>query len=309
MPGLLRLGATLMVVGFVATSLSAEELTRATPDFEALIQQLDANQFSERQAASEELSRAGSAAFPALEKAAQSESREASERAVDILETHLAGDDTETKQAARESLQRLADDPSSRAGRLADQVLNPPPSSMRTLRGGVIRPAVRVAGANIRVNAVPARFVKRVQVSNNNGVKEIQVEENGRKVKIIDDPKEGIELEVTEKKDGKEATEKFKAKDAAELKQKHPEAHKIYDEFKQNGGVQIQVGGAAPPAQRPAAVPQTKEQRRESIQRSLQVIDQHIEQLRRQFPDRPDVRRHIERLEAHRKEFEKLQAE
>lgn len=95
-----------------------------------------------------------------------------------------------------------------------------------------------------------------MQMKTNNGVKEIEAEENGRKVKITDDPAEGIKMEVTEKKDGKEATQKYAAKDAAELKTKHPEAHKLYEEYSQ-GGANIQIQGFAIPAGAipPGAVP------------------------------------------------------
>jgi hypothetical protein len=318
MPGLLRLFLSLIVLGLGSACLLAADAGSPAADFDALLKQLDADQFAERQSASDELSRLGSSAFPALEKAAKSDSREASERAVDILKKHFQGDDTVTKQAAKESLERLAADPASRSGRLADLVLNPPPPPTQIAPGGVIRPAMRVAGANIRVNAAPIRFAKRIHVRNNNGVKEIEVEENGRKVKVVDDPKEGLQLEVTEKKNGKETTEKYQAKNAEELKQKHPEAYKIYDEVsKQNGGVQIQIGGIElkpnapnPPAQpAPADDAKAKEQRLEAMKRTVQTIDQHIEQLRRQFPDRPDVQRHIERLEEHRKQLQKLEAE
>jgi hypothetical protein len=61
-------------------------------------------------------------------------------------------------------------------------------------------------------------------VKNVNGVKDIEAEEVGRKVKIHDDPDEGIEMSVTEKKDVKEVTKVYKAKNAEELKEKHPEA-------------------------------------------------------------------------------------
>ncbi len=57
----------------------------------------------------------------------------------------------------------------------------------------------------------------------NNGVKETEVEENDQKIKIHDDPKQGISVEITkEEKDGKDVTEKFEAKNAEELKKEAP---------------------------------------------------------------------------------------
>ena len=317
MLGSLRLPLALTLLGVWSLQLSAAENEPSTGELEKLIKQLDADQFAERQAASDELSRLGSSAFPALEQAAKSDSREASQRAIEILKKHYEGDDTPTKQAARGVLARLAADGSTRSGRQADEALNPPlpPQFGRTVIG---QPAVRVARANIRIQAPPARFVKRMHVKNNNGVKEIEVEENGRKVKVVEDPKEGIQLEVTQKKNGKETTEKYSAKNAEELKQKHPEARKIYDEVNKPNGIQLQVGGAQLPIAPAQAVPgapipvddaKTKGMRLEAMKRSLQNIDRQVEQLRRAFPDRPDVERHIERLEAHRKQVEKLETE
>ena len=319
MPGSLRLFACLITLALSSLTAQADEKNAPAGDFDALIRRLDANEFADRQAASDELSRLGSQAFPALERAARSESREASQRAIEILKRHYEGADTPTRQAARSTLERLAADSSTRSGRQADEVLNPPPppATARVVFG---RPPVRVARANIRIQAPPARFVRRVHVKNVNGVKEVEVEENGRKVKVVDNPNEGIQLEVTEKKNGKETTEKFSAKDADELKKKHPEAHKIYEELgKQNGGIQIQVGGAiaprravqpeAPGEPKPAEEAPTKEMQLKAAQQSVEAIDRHIETLQRAFPDRPDVQRHVERLREHRKQIEKRQSD
>src|SRR2546426_468022 len=71
--------------------------------------------------------------------------------------------------------------------------------------------------------AGPGGF-KRMHMKNVNGVKEIEVDDNGKKVKIVDDPNNGIKVEVTEKnKEGKEETKKYEAKNADELKKNHPE--------------------------------------------------------------------------------------
>ena len=72
-----------------------------------------------------------------------------------------------------------------------------------------------------------------------NGVKEIEVEEGGKKVKITDDPQQGIKIEVTSKENGKEVTKKYEAKDAKELEKKQPEGYKLYKEH----AVDQNVGG------------------------------------------------------------------
>lgn len=236
-----------------AQPLSAKEV-------EKLIEELDANRFSERQAAQQKLADAGKAVFPALEKATQSISREVATRALDILQKHFAGGDDGTKAAAKESLERLAKTGDAALARRAKEILAPPAKGQSQVPPGVPAqpgvPAFRIGGGQIQIQVVAGAGGKRVQMKTNNGVKEIEAEENGRKVKITDDPAEGIKMEVTEKKDGKEATQKYAAKDAAELKTKHPEAHKLYEEYSQ-GGANIQIQGFAIPAGAipPGAVP------------------------------------------------------
>ena len=75
-----------------------------------------------------------------------------------------------------------------------------------------------------------------------NGVREFQNEEYGKKIKIIDDPKNGIKIEYTTKK-GADETKKYDAKDVAELEKKHPEAFKLYQQYMGN---QAAMAGAGP---------------------------------------------------------------
>jgi len=66
---------------------------------------------------------------------------------------------------------------------------------------------------------------------NDNGVKQFQTEEYGKKIKITDDPQKGIKIECVHKKGGTDETKKFEAKDAEELEKKHPEAFKLYQQY------------------------------------------------------------------------------
>jgi len=98
-----------------------------------------------------------------------------------------------------------------------------------------------------------------------NGVKHFQCEEYGRKTKITDDPQNGITIEYTQKQGGTDETKKYEAKDAKELETKHPEGHKLYQQYLGNqpggpvpGQVIIQAQGALlPPApgQLPGPIP------------------------------------------------------
>ena len=191
-------------------------------DLDGWIEQLDAAEFSKRQDASKKLTEAGAAAIPALEKVAQGGAVEPAARSMDILKKHFAGKDEALKTVAEKALQRLADSNNPIASRRAKAVLNPP------------KPMPQPIGNN--------RF-QRMQMKVVNGVKEINVETNGRKIWISDDPQNGIQMEVAETDDnGKADVKKFAAKNAEELKKEHPEAHKLYEEYTK-GRVKIQIRG------------------------------------------------------------------
>jgi hypothetical protein len=211
---------------------SAEEIA-------ALVKQLDADKFADRQAASEKLTAIGKPAIEALIGAATGESLEAAVRAIDILKKALDSSDAPTKDAAKAALEQIAQSEQSAAARRAQDALKAFEERQRA-------PAQAVPGA-IQI-AVVGGGARRVSVRNVNGVKTIEAEEDGKKVKIVDDPKQGIQMEVTGKKDGKETTDKYEAKNADELKKKHPDAYKIYSKYSGAGraqafGMQIQVGG------------------------------------------------------------------
>jgi HEAT repeat protein len=79
-----------MVLVLVATAVvSADEPAAPKPeaseDPQELIRQLDADDFNDRQAASEALAKRGKQAVPALEEAVRGESLEASTRSFELL--------------------------------------------------------------------------------------------------------------------------------------------------------------------------------------------------------------------------------
>lgn len=221
----------------------AGEEKAETPDYAELARQLDADKFQDRQAAGLKLAEAGKAAIPALAEAAQNGSREAATRAIEILKNHFQKGDEANKAAAKEALDAIAKGENPAAARRAEEALNPKPANQNLPPGlGNLRIAPGRIQIQVQGIAGGAGGNKRVTVKNNNGVKDIEVDDNGKKVKIHDDPNDGIKIEVTEKnKEGKEETKKYEAKNVEELKKNHPEGHKIYDEYsKQPGGIQIQ---------------------------------------------------------------------
>lgn len=351
---LLRSSCLLLVGGLCLASFSpGEEPTNEdAQEISRLIRQLDADEFAQRQAASQKLEELGKPALPALEAAAQGDSHEAASRAMAILKTHFLQGQPAMKGAAKEVLERIAKGANATAARHAEELLAPPPEPKpndRAVAPGLrpVAPALRLGGAIPRL-AIAGGMAKRISVKTVNGVKDIDVEEGERKIKIHDDPAKGITLEVTEKKDGKDATQKYEAKNAEELKTKHPEAHKLYEEYSQGAGV-LRIGGRfrelgplllpvpapvgpvpAEPAPPPVAVPaepkpprvgdapvvpplklrtaDTEKQLAEKIQAALNEMEAALEQLAKATDKPGELPRVKERLEAAKKRLDELKA-
>jgi hypothetical protein len=261
-------------------------------EIDQLIQQLDAKRFADRSEASRRLATLGEQAIESLQKAAGSESRETSVRSIEILKEHLESEDETLKTAARQALETLAQGEGAGAQRAADALK---PKAETPNRPQAMPGNIQIGGGNIQIQVQAiAGNQKSVRVKNVNGVKEIEVDENGEKTKIIEDPANGIKVEVTRKtKEGQEETKKYEAKDAEELKQKHPEAHKLFDKYSKENGIGIQVqgiqlGGQVPIQPRlmlPQPFPQTKpiynpQQAARDIRKARDEIEQLIEEAK-----------------------------
>jgi hypothetical protein len=302
---------------------AGEAKAEAAADIDKLMEQLDANRFSERQAAQQKLQEAGKAAVPALEKGTQHVSREVAVRSWEVLKNHFQGSDDANKAAAKEALERLANNNDSALAKRAGEVLAPPKPQPQFPQGV----PGRIGNAQIQIQVVGGAGNKRVSVKDVNGVKEIEAEENGKKIKINDDPANGIQMEVTEKKDGKETTQKYEAKDAAELKTKHPEAHKLYEEYsKQPGGIRLQVGGfpggvvppgfpGIPGAPARARLPRMKilrpdelEAAKSNADSALKELDSALSTLKDAKSGGEELKKALEQLEVAKKQVEELKA-
>ncbi len=206
------------------------------PDQEALGQQLDSDEFTERQAASEQLQALGKDAIPVLIKGAQHKSLEPRRRSFAILSEFLKSKDDATKAAAKQALEQLAENENTKVAAAAKKALEPPkppqPIGRPNVFGGAVQ--IQIGGGGVRVN-----------VRNANGVKTIEVKDGKNEVKIVAGP-DGIQGEMTIKDaNGKEKTTKVTAKDEDDLKKKSPEIHKYYKKYANGGaGVQIAINGA-----------------------------------------------------------------
>ncbi len=226
---------------------AAPEVKAAADNIAQWIKQLDADKFADRQAASEKLFEAGKAAVPSLTEAATGDSLEVTIRSIDLLQRFLDSDDKSIQAAAKEGLEKIAQSDKSGAARRARQVLNPnedqqPQGPMGGLNMGRVQ---------LQFGGLPGggMNMKSVNITENNGVKQINAEEGDRKIKITKNADESIKMEITEKVNGKDQTKKFSAKNADELKKKSPKAYETYKEYAEDnamgGMLQLNIGGGA----------------------------------------------------------------
>jgi hypothetical protein len=237
------------------------------------IKDLDSDTFATRQTAADMLVQTGKPAVEPVAEAAVGKSLEVTMQAIGVLRRFMQSTDVATHDAAKDALEQLAKSESA-AAVPAKEALAPPPAPANV--PGNIRGFGRMGiGGNIQIGpggniqiGVPAPAgrggnipaggmqVFRIQANNVNQTRSVDVNENGKRTHITDD-QNGIEVKVTESVGGKEKTDTFKAKDADELKNKFPEAHKLYEKYMNGPGIgnlqiqaqamPIQIGVAGPP--------------------------------------------------------------
>jgi len=209
------------------------------------VKDMDHDSFTVRDKAVKELIRAGKATIPPVSEAAKGKSLEVTNRAIEVLKTLLASKDSETSKSARSALEKLAALDDHEAGKQAKHILQ----AGRPHRhpGGPDLGRIVLGGGEIRIGpgaqlVVGRGAVMRVAVKNVNGNREIDATENGKNVKIQDN-KNGITVTVTEPAVGKKKPKPkvYKAANAAELKKKHPEAHKLYEKYAGKNAVAINM--------------------------------------------------------------------
>ncbi|GAA5509991.1 hypothetical protein [Novipirellula caenicola] len=209
---------------------------------ESLIQQLDSAKFSHRQRAMRQLHSLGKQAIEKLATATHSESREVADRAFDILQQHLIGNDTHLELAARETLQSLSQSESAKVAQRAKRLLEPDSNDWDELNpfvpgGAVVRRQALLrnplqAGIRIQVGGLnqQPRARRTIRIQFNNGIKSVEVTENNKTIKVAG--KADGSIEVTETNAGKPSpTKTYKNEDT--LKKENPSAYQIF----QQGGI------------------------------------------------------------------------
>lgn len=212
----ISLSAVVALLYFSPQLVLAAEGSPTPPDsserITSLIEQLEHSAFSERQAASQGLAEAGSQALPQLETAAASGSREAAARALEIVKQHFQNGDGSLKDEARGVLTRLAKNDNAITAQRAENVLNPPRSSMLPAGGVAMQQVTRT-----------------MMTHEANGIREVVVQENGRRTKIQTFPNGKIQIEFTEPRNGRAETRRIDAKDLSELRRIDADAGRAYD--------------------------------------------------------------------------------
>ncbi len=230
-------------------SASADSGPLTEVEIAALCQQLGDADFSLREQATKELLAGGPAVIDQVAAAAETDGLEVVMRCLLILRELYGRPDEPTKESARAALETLSASQHRSAARRAAEILHPPeplsPAAQRMfLRANVLRgpPAARVFPGGNPGGAIGVGI--RVRTLIHNGHVTINVEENGRKVLITHHNEENIVVVVTEPPGAgqKEAkTTESRAKDLAELKEKHPDAHRLFEQY--GGGARRLLGG------------------------------------------------------------------
>lgn len=255
----------------------------AEENVDQLVKQLDSQNFLDREKATTKLQELGKSAVPALKSAAAEGSLETKVRAIGILKNLMESEDKPTVEESQSALKELAKSENAATARRAKNALAPKPKPPQAVGPIRIAPGIQIAG-----NVVIQNNAQRISVRTVNGVKTIEVTENQREVKIVEDTKNnnGITVEITEQKNGKKTTEKFQAKDADELKKKHPKAYEDYKKYSQGNlnGLQFRLNRRAAlprPARIPArAIPQQIQgQRLQMAGRLLKSLQGHVERM------------------------------
>ncbi len=174
---------------------------------------------------------------------------EVSSRATNVLGEMLNSSDDATETAASEALQRLADGDRPAAARKAKTLLNKKNgvSNMPgvAIPGNGFGGQIIINGGQLNIGGGGGVAVRTLSVKNVNGIKEINAVDDGKTVKILDDPAQGIKVELTQKENGKEVTKKYEAKNVEELK-KLPAGYDLYKKYvgEQGGnGIVVRAAG------------------------------------------------------------------
>ena len=198
---------------------------------EALIEQLDADSFTQRNEASIRLRSLGLRAMRLLEQTASNGYGEVADRAFEILRDHYRSDDAHLKEASKQTLESIAKSiDESKAVRASSILKSAVETSMVDPFGGgrIVLPAIKPApqmprlGA-IKIGGIPA--IGNIQVRIGPGRKTVKVTRNNTTTEIVENQDRTIDVTET---DAAGAVTNSKFQNEQDLMQRSQKLHRLF---------------------------------------------------------------------------------
>ena len=284
---------------FIETPIAAPTPVTAT-EIAGWVRDLESDKFPTRRTAMRMLLNSGSQAVAPVAAAAESDDLELVSRCIGILKTLYQSENATAKRIVEEALERLSkSERASVAQRATDAVKKPAPA-VPNIRAGGVQIRVQLApGGGIQIARAAGLNGRNVAIrqTNRNGNRETDVVIDGKKIHITDSRGKNIVVKVQEKVGGKTKTSEYKAKDLADLKKKHPEAAKLYEQYAigQNnigGGLfqgRIRINGGAVPVLplpfRAIPFPGGNPAQRIAAQKQIAVAQERLNQAAKQLKE------------------------
>ncbi len=206
-------------------------------EIEKLIEQLSSDSFDARREAKDQLASLGVRAVPALAEAAGKDT-DAAYSAVRILSRMLSEGDEAAVKAARKALQKLAEGKNAIA-RQARETLQEADEGGRAAQAGPGRLGLRAAANFLRTEVGP-RGVRTVQRTVADGTERIMIREPDRTLQVTLSAEGEISVRLIPT-DARQKPATYEAASAKELREKHPEAWKLYEEARSAAAAGVPV--------------------------------------------------------------------
>jgi hypothetical protein len=215
------LGGLALSAMAVAQEPATTQPATTQPDAKGLIAQLGDPDFHMRNQATQALRKMGKDALPLLADARNSPDPEVQRRA-EMISKQIEDDANPKPKVAQVQPGQAGGFPGGGMG-----------------GGGILIP--RRGNIQFRMNAMGirgSRTTMSVRTDANGTVRDMTSVEDDKTV-VIHEDRDGIKMTVTQKKDGKDATDEYKAKDADTLKKEHPDVYPLYE--KHMIGMQVKI--------------------------------------------------------------------
>ncbi len=319
---IVRSGQWVLLLAFVISSGSvlraetpekADKTNETKPDETAtLIEQLTSEDVPTQDSAIRTLENKDldTTAIPLLMTAAESDNLQGQHAAFNLL-VRLAKPENELGKSARAALKELSKSKKPQVVAAATQAIR----ALLPAADPPAQPALNIGRGVRGRGGLMVQQVEAVVTTTINGERQIQVRTVGMKIDIKDRDGKEIEMKVTETAGGKETT--YTAKDADDLKQKHPAVFPLYEKYTKQRPGQPAFNGGLQPGQAQALnirfaaggnAGEANKQIESSLGR-LAKVKTALEALNKETFDKEQVKALLEELEAAKKELFAAQAQ